>query len=110
MFCDLNDVCHSKNLMQKRIGFDLTRAVKKRYNEIRACASFYEILQNGIGKVEALSGNFKGLYSIRLSANFRLIIYPKSKDLTKSSLEKCDTVIVKGVIDYHGNRINWLIP
>ena len=96
--------------MQKRIGLDLTRKIKNRYNQIKACNSFYEIQQNGLGKIEPLSGNYKGYYSIRLDANYRLVIRPKSSDLSVDSLKKCDTVIIKGVIDYHGKGNNWIIP
>lgn len=97
--------------MRKQIGPELTKAVKKRYNEIKAHSSFSK-LQQGPGKIESLTGSLKGCYSLRLNANFRLIIKPKSYDLSVESLNNCDTVIIKGVIDYHGtgNRRNWLIP
>ena len=110
MFNDLNDVIHSRDMLQKRIGLKLTRVIKNRYNQIRACNSFYEIQQNGLGKIESLSGNFKGYYSIRLDANFRMVLKPKSTDLSVESLKSCDTVIIKGVIDYHGKGNNWVIP
>ena len=110
LFYDLNDVSHSKRLLQKKIGLDLTVAIKKRYNQILSCSSFYEVIKNGFGKPEALKGNLKGYYSLRLDANNRLILRPKSSDLTAESLMKCDTVIVKGVIDYHGKGNNWIIP
>ena len=111
LFNDLNDIRCSRNLMRKQIGPELTKAVKKRYNEIKAHSCFSK-LQQGPGKIESLTGNLKGCYSLRLNANFRLIIKPKSYDLSVESLNNCDTVIIKGVIDYHGtgNRRNWLIP
>jgi proteic killer suppression protein/toxin YoeB len=106
----LNDVLHSKGLLCKAIGFDLARQIKKRYDQIRAFNSFYGFQQSGYGRVESLSGNLKGYYSVRLSSNYRLIIKPKSVDLSAYSLKECDTVIIKGVIDYHGRGNNWLIP
>ena len=110
LFNDLNDVIHSKKLLQKKIGLELTRLIKKRYNQIHSCNSFYEIQKFGLGKIESLSGNLKGYYSIRLDANYRLVFKPKSNDLTVESLKNCDTVIIKGVIDYHGKGNNWIIP
>lgn len=110
LFNDLNDVSHSKRLLQKKIGLEITVAIKKRYNQILSCNSFIEIIQNGFGKPESLTGNLKGYFSLRLDANNRLIIRPKSADLTAESLKKCDTVIVKGVIDYHGKGNNWIVP
>ena len=56
LFNDLNDVIHSKKLLQKKIGLELTRLIKNRYNQIHSCNSFYEIQKFGLGKIESLSG------------------------------------------------------
>ena len=112
LFDDLNDVRNSKNLMKKEIGAELTKAVKKRYNQIVAFTSFSALQQSGIGKMESLEGDRKGAYSLRVSANYRLIVRPKTKDLSVDSLKNCDTLIIEGVIDYHGKRkkFSWIIP
>ena len=60
LFDDLNDVRHSQNLMKREIGAELTKAVKKRYNQMQACSSFLSLLQSGIGKMEPLVGDLKG--------------------------------------------------
>ena len=98
--------------MVKKIGAELTRAVKKRYNQIISFSSFSALQLSGIGKMESLEGDHKGSYSFRISANYRLIVKPKSKDLSAESLKSCDTIIIEGVIDYHGRekKFNWLIP
>lgn len=98
--------------MKKKIGAELTKAVKKRYNQIIAFHSFSALQLSGIGKMEALEGDLKGLYSLRLSANYRLIVKPLSKDLSAESLKTCDTLIIKGMIDYHGERkkFSWIVP
>ena len=59
-----------------------------------------------------MEGNLKGYYSLRVSANYRLIVRPITDDLSIEKLKECDTVIVKGVTDYHGknNKHNWIIP
>lgn len=112
MFDDLNDVIGSKGLMQKKIGAELTRAVKKRYNQIISFSSFSALLQSGLGKIESLSGDFKGMYSMTVSANYRLILRPVSEDLSPEQLRKCDLLFLEGVVDYHGkgSKNNWLIP
>ena len=109
---DLNDVRNSKNLMKKKIGAELTKAVKKRYNQIVAFTSFSALQQSGIGKMESLEGDRKGSYSLRVSANYRLIVKPEAKDLSAESLKSCDTLIIEGVIDYHGKgkKFSWIIP
>lgn len=108
----MNDVRNSENLMRKAVGAELTKAVKKRYNQIIAFSSFLALQQSGIGKMESLEGGRKGLYSLRISANYRLIVKPEANDLSSESLKKCDTLTIKGVIDYHGKgtKYNWIIP
>ena len=112
LFDDLNNVKKSKNLMCKAIGAELTRAVKKRYNQMIAFSSFQKLQQSKIGKFESLEGDMKGSYSLTVSANYRLIIKPKTKDQSAESLINCDTFIIEGVIDYHGkgSKRNWIIP
>ena len=112
MFDDLNDVLNSTNLMKRNIGAELTKSAKKRYNQIIAFSSFSALQQSGIGKIEALEGDLKGSYSLRLSANYRLIVTPKLENLSAESLKNCDTLIIKGMIDYHGERkkFSWIIP
>lgn len=112
LFDDLNDVRFSKNLMQRKIGAELTRAVKKRHNQMISFSSFLALQQSRIGKMESLEGDQHGSYSLTVSANYRLIIKPISEDLSAESLRKCDTLIIEGVIDYHGKgaKNNWIIP
>ena len=77
-----------------------------------AFTSFSALQQSGIGKIESLEGDQKGSYSLRVSANYRLIVKPKTKDLSAESLKNCDTLIIEGVIDYHGKgrKFSWIIP
>lgn len=62
--------------------------------------------------MESLAGDMYGDYSIRVTASYRLIVSPKSIDRSAEALKKYDTLIIKGVVDYHGktNKLNWLIP
>lgn len=112
LFDDLNDVRGSKNLMKRAIGAELTKAVKKRYNQMISFSSFATLQQSRIGKMESLEGDRKGSYSLTVSANYRLIIKPKAKDQSAESLKKCDTFVIEGVIDYYGKgtKYNWIIP
>ena len=110
MFEDLNDVIHSKRLMQKKLGAELTRQIKYRYNQMNSFTSFFDLQSSRLGKIESLEGSFKGCYSVRLNANFRLIFRAKTEELSAESLKLCDTLIIEGVIDYHGSKYNWIIP
>lgn len=112
LFKDLNDVKYSKNLMQKVVGLEMTRAVKTKYNQIVSFTNFSKLIESRLGKIESLSGNLEGKYSLHLNANYRLIIEPSIQDKSVEGLRLCDTVIIKGVIDYHGKgaKNNWIIP
>ena len=108
----MNDIRGSKNLMIRAIGAELTKAVKKRYNQMISFPSFLSLQQSKIGRMESLDGDRKGSYSLAVSANYRLIVRPVSKDQSAEALKKCDTLVIEGVIDYHGKgaKYNWIIP
>ena len=44
-----------------------------------------------------------------MSTNIRI---EETKDLSAESLKSCDTLIIEGVIDYHGKgkKFSWIIP
>ena len=48
----------------------------------------------GYGREE---GNHKGSYSLRVSANYRLIVNQKEQDLSVDSLKHCGTLIIEGM-------------
>jgi len=110
IFEDLNDVTKSKNLMKRQIGNELTRMVKKRYNQLVAFPNFYSALNSHIGKMERLAGDFELCYSMHINANYRLIVKPITDDYSTDKLIKCEKIYIEGVVDYHGSKIKWIIP
>jgi len=97
-------------LMKKKIGKDLTRNTKKRCDQLKAAANFSIYLGVGLGKPHSLVGNLQEHYGITISDNIRLVVKPDVENLDPASLKKCDSVIIKGVMDYHGQKQEWLIP
>ena len=61
----------------------------------------------GLGKPEQLTGYKQIRYSLRISANARLIIEPNA---TQDMIMICDEIEIEGVSDYHGGKENWYIP
>lgn len=94
-------------VMRKKIGLELTREVKKRVEQLKAAETFGDFLGLGLGRPEQLAGFDHIRYSIRVSANARLIIEP---DATQETLMICSEVEIMGVSDYHGGKENWYIP
>jgi len=97
-------------LMGKEKGTDLSRAVKKRYDQLKASINFGIYLKVGLGRPHPLYGNLKGCYGISVTGNIRLIVRPKVDSLDPDSLIQSDTVIIEGVMDYHGKKNEWIIP
>lgn len=97
-------------IMLKKIGKNMTRSVKKHIDNLKAANNFSIFLALGLGKPHSLTGKLLGCYALSVSANYRLIIQPKSEDLSPESLKKCDTIVVKGVEEYHAKKNEWIIP
>ncbi len=107
---DVKNVFTDFELMKKKIGIEKTKAVKKRLDQLKAAPNFSIYLTTGLGKPHPLFENLKGYYGIGITGNYRLVIKPDSINLNPEELINCDTFIIKGVMDYHGRKIDWLIP
>lgn len=110
LITDISDVSNSKNLLQKKIGKDRAIVLKKRKNQIEAAANFKSYLSFHIGNPHLLHGDLEGLCAVDINAHTRLIVKPISDDMSAESFEMCDTVILKGLVEYHGDKNEWLIP
>jgi len=97
------------DLMKKKIGNEKTKTVKKRLNQLKASSNFSIYLMTGLGNPHPLFENLKGYYGISITGNVRLVVKPDSINLEPEELKKCETVIIKGVMDYHGRKIDWFI-
>lgn len=106
----IKEIFSNFDLMKKKIGNERTKAVKKRLNQLKASPNFSVYLTTGLGKPHLLSENLKGYYAISITANVRLVVIPDTINLEPENLKECETVIIKGVMDYHGRKINWFIP
>ncbi|NLC25803.1 MAG: hypothetical protein GX777_04170 [Fastidiosipila sp.] len=93
-------------LMQKRLSLAWVRSIKKHINHLEAAITFGDFLTLGLGKPESLSGYENITYSLRVTANVRLIFELKA---ISESIESCTEIEVKGVCDYHGRKQNWYI-
>ena len=97
-------------MIKKEIGKDRARATKKRIDQLKASDNFSIYLTTGLGKPHPSYENLKGYYGITITGNIILIVKPDVESLDPEALKECDTVIVKGVMDYHGKKNEWIIP
>ena len=92
--------------MRKKLPFEWVRSIKKHINHLKAAETFGDFLALRLGRPEPLAGYENVRYSIRVSANVRLIVEPNAD---QDSIMICSEVEVKGVCDYHGSKENWYI-
>lgn len=93
--------------MKKKLPFEWVRTIKKIMDRLKAADTFGDFLSLGLGKPEQLSGYKQITYSLRVSANVRLIV---EINATQDTIKICEEVEVEGVSDYHGSKDNWYIP
>lgn len=96
--------------MERRLKKEHSIAVKKRLDHLRAAPNFFTFLNLRLGQPHRLEHDLKDCYAVNISANYRLIIEPVTEAFDNDSLLNCNTVIIKGVMDYHGGKCNWIIP
>lgn len=98
-------------LLQKKVGLEIGKSLKKRMNQLEATDNFNEYLTKiALGKPHPLTGSLDKCYSVSISANYRLVIEPLVENLDMESLKDCKILIIKGVLDYHDGKNEWIIP
>ncbi|MCQ2978395.1 MAG: type II toxin-antitoxin system RelE/ParE family toxin [Clostridia bacterium] len=90
--------------LQKAIGLDLARKTIRIINMLKAIDDFKQYINDvRIGKPHELEGDLNKYFSISVSANYRLIVKPLKDG-------KDEKIFVKGVLDYHGGKNEWIVP
>lgn len=97
--------------LQKTVGFEIGRNVKKRLNQLESANNFNEYLTRiHLGKPHPLEGELEKCFGISVTVNYRLIIEPIADSLDMESLKECKILDIKGVVEYHGKKYEWIIP
>lgn len=94
----------------KKIGIEMARKLKQRINEITSIPNFKEYLEYGPGKPHPLTGDLNNMYGIHLNKNYRLVVEPLVNSRDSNSLVECKNINIKGVVEYHGDKKEWIIP
>lgn len=95
------------NKLKKELPMEWVRTIKKHLDHLIAADYFGDFLKLALGRPEPLIGYEQIRYSLRVSANARLIIEPNA---TQDTIMICEEIEIKGVSDYHGDKENWYIP
>ena len=103
-------LCNPK-ILQKKVGVEIGKSIEKRINQIESAENFYEYLTKiALGKPHPLQGDLDKCYGIFITANYRIIVEPLETKLDMESLKKCKVLNIKGVLDYHDGKNEWIIP
>lgn len=103
-------LCDAK-MLQKKVGLEIGKKIKQRINQLEAADNFYQyITKIGFGKPHRLEGNLDKCYGISITANYRMIVELVETELNIESLKCCKIVNIKGVVDYHGGKNEWIVP
>lgn len=100
----MKKICDSARRMDAELG-ELAKPLRRRLAELEAAESLDELrrIANGF---HILTGNLKGYFALRLSANYRLICRPADNPIPQrpdGSWDLCaiKAVVVECVKDYH---------
>lgn len=89
---------------------DIARSLKKICNQLKASRNWGIYLSTGMGKPHSLEGNYAEWIGICITGHKRLLIKPADGNFDPVALNKCERIIIGGVVDYHGSKTNWIIP
>ncbi len=103
-------LCDHK-VLQKKVGLEIGKKVIKRLNELKASENFnFYLTKVGLGNPHPLKGEFDNCFGIDITDNYRMIVEPLYTKLDMESLKECKVINIKGVLDYHGGKNEWIIP
>lgn len=103
-------ICDAK-ILQKKVGLEIGKTIKKRLNQLESADNFNQYLTKiGLGKPHPLTGNLDKCFGIWITANYRIVVEPMETELDMESLKNCKKINIKGVLDYHGGKNEWIIP
>lgn len=89
---ELERQCTEERYMRRKLGSQVAKALKLRIAELCRVTEMADLLL-GAGRWEELKGDRAGLWSARLTANWRLVVQPEQRGTT--------VVIVIEIVDYH---------
>lgn len=103
-------LCNAK-ILQRKVGLEIGKKVKQRMNQLESAENFNQYLTKiGLGKPHPLSGNLDNCYGIHVTANYRIVVEPLETKLDMESLKNCKVLNIKGVLEYHDGKNEWIIP
>ncbi len=99
------------SLLQRKVGIENSKVIKRRMNQLKSADNFNQYLTLiALGKPHPLNGDLNKCYGISITGNYRMVIEPLNTELDMNSLKNCKVLNIRGVLDYHGGKYEWIIP
>ena len=97
--------------LQKIVGLQLTKAIKKRKDQLESFQNIYEFMGSGIDNPHPLNGDLYGHISWSITGNLRIIfdLNLAKNEIYNLEIPKRERICTKGVVDYHGGKNEWII-
>lgn len=97
--------------LQKKVGTEIAKKIIMRLRQLEATENFNMYLTKvALGKPHPLTGDLDNCFGISITGNYRIVVEPLYTNLDMESLKECKVIKIKGVLDYHGEKNEWLIP
>lgn len=94
----------------KTLGKPLATKLYQRKAEIEAADWLSILIEGRIGRCHPLHYDLEGLFGLSLDGPTRLIIKPvlDHEGMDYEEIVKCKNVKIIGVLDYHGQKNEWI--
>ena len=98
-------------VLQRKVGLEFGRKIKLRMDQLKSTDNFNMYLTSvRLGNPHPLIGDLDKCYGISITGNYRIVVEPLETSLDMESLKNCKVLNIKGVLDYHGGKNEWIIP
>ncbi len=96
----------------KKHGNEFAKRLNKRISELLAYENVFELFGSGLGQPHFLKGDFDSCIAVSITGNLRLILETGISQKSRNALDvmKLTKLEIKGVVDYHGDKDEWIIP
>lgn len=109
-FCShkIERIFKNRSEMQRRINHQWLKRLWQRLAELYAANNYEIYLKRATGKPHLLEPASDNVVAITITGNVRLLI---ELDIAEGkTASDCCSIVVKGVVDYHGDHETWYIP
>ena len=96
----------------KKHGNEFARRLQKRMAELSSYECVFELFNSKLGSPHYLKGDLDTCLAVSITGNLRLVLETGISQKSRNALDvmKLKQIEIKGVVDYHGDKYEWLVP